>query len=69
MSSSSLIRGAGSSSARNNDPAPHFDLPDPLPPETPDGDPIFYRFRISAESSGGRLNLTDAPIAVDLATL
>lgn len=54
---------------QTNDPAPQFDLAEPLPPRTADGDPIFYRFRITTESSGGRLNLTDSPITVDLATL
>lgn len=54
---------------QTNDPAVHFDLPEALPPKTAEGAPIFYRFRITAESSGGRLNLADAPITVDLAAL
>jgi hypothetical protein len=54
---------------QNNDPAPQFDLLEALPPKTADGDPIFYQFRITAESSGGRLNLTDAPMTINLATL
>lgn len=52
-----------------NDGAPVFDLPEPLPPVTEDGDPIFYRFKIDAESSGGRTNRLDAPAIVDLTTL
>lgn len=54
---------------QSNDPALQFDLPDALPPATEDGDPLFYRFRITTESSGGRLNLADAPITVAMATL
>ena len=52
-----------------NDPVHSFDLSDALPSTTGAGDPIFYRFKIDAQSSGGRLNLRDAPVTVNLATL
>ncbi|MDB5706149.1 MAG: hypothetical protein JWN66_3265 [Sphingomonas bacterium] len=46
-----------------------FDLPVALPPAKASGDPIFYRFKIDAESSGGRVSLYDAPVTANLLAL
>jgi hypothetical protein len=53
-------------SLRTNDPAPAFDLPDALPVNDQDGNPIYYRFKIDVESSGGLLNTYDTPVTARL---
>ena len=54
---------------QSNDAIQQFDLPDALPTVTEDGDPLYFRFRITVESSGGRISVADAPITVAMANL
>ena len=51
---------------KTNDAAPFFDLPDALPVNNEDGDPIYYRFKIDVEGSAGLLNTYDAPVTTRL---
>lgn len=52
---------------KTNDAQPTFVLPSALP--VADDDPIYYRFKIDVENSSGLLNLFEAPITIDLASL
>lgn len=54
---------------KTNSAQPSFVLPTPLPIANEDGDPIYYRFKVDVENSSGLLNLSDAPITVDLSTM
>jgi hypothetical protein len=53
-------------SVTSNGPTVHFDVPDALPVNDEDGDPVHYRFRVGVENSAGLLNLVDSPIVVRL---
>ncbi len=53
---------------KTNAAQPNLVLPDALP-ISDDDDPIYYRFKIDVENSSGLLNLVEAPITVDLASL
>jgi hypothetical protein len=54
---------------KTNSAQPSFALPTPLPIADEDGDPIYYRFKVDVENSSGLLNLSDAPITVDLSAV
>jgi hypothetical protein len=53
----------------SNDALGTFDLPAALPPAKASGDPIFCRFKVDVESSGGRVSLYEAPVTANLLAL
>jgi hypothetical protein len=56
-------------SVTSNDPSPVFALPDALPVNDADQNPIYYRFKVDVEGPSGLVNSVDTPITVSLVVI